>query len=65
MKLNYNVDINKLREDEERKEGKSGLKNKTKLSMQSTVSSALASKLPSAPAQMPSVGTGQGWGKSN
>lgn len=65
MKLNYNVDINKLKEDEEQKEGKSGLKNKTKLSMQSTVSSALASKLPSAPAQMPSVGSAQGWGKSN
>lgn len=61
MKLNYTVDNSVFNKD---KEQDSSLKNKTKLSMQSTVSSALASKLPSAPAQMPSDGGKQGWGAS-
>ena len=60
MKLNYTVNF-----DNKEKEEDKGLKNKTKLSMQSTVSSALASKLPSAPAQMPQAPAAGGWGKSN
>lgn len=61
MKLNYTVDNSVFNKDQEQD---SSLKNRTKLSMQSTVSSALASKLPSAPAQV-SADTGkQGWGAS-
>ena len=60
MKLNYTVNF-----DNKEKEEDKGLKNKTKLSMQSTVSSALASKLPSAPAQIPVSAGVNGWGKSN
>lgn len=61
MKLNYTVDNSVFNKDQEQN---GSLKNKTKLSMQSTVSSALASKLPSAPAQV-SADTGkQGWGAS-
>lgn len=61
MKLNYTVDKSVFNKDQEQD---GSLKNKTKLSMQSTVSSALASKLPSAPAQV-SADTGkQGWGAS-
>ena len=58
MKLDYTVKFDK--DDKE-----PGLKNKTKLSMQSTVSAALASKLPSAPAQVQQPQTAGGWGKSN
>lgn len=59
MKLNYTVNFDKKDEKE------SDIKNKTKLSMQSTVSNALVSKLPSAPAQA-SIPTGTtGWSRSN
>lgn len=58
MILDYTVPkFNKPKEKE--------LKNKTKLSMQSLVSQALASKMPTNPAQMPPVSGQQGWGKSN
>lgn len=61
MKLNYTVDNSVFNKDHEQD---SSLKNKTKLSMQSTVLNALASRLPSAPAQV-SADTGkQGWGAS-
>lgn len=60
MKLDYTVKF-----DKDDKEKESGIKNKTKLSMQSTVSAALASKLPSAPAQVQQPQTAGGWGKSN
>lgn len=60
MKLNYTVNL-----DNKEKEENKGLKNKTKLSMQSTVSAALASKLPSAPAQVQQPQSAGGWGKSN
>ena len=60
MKLNYTVNFGKKDEKES-----DYIKNKTKLSMQSTVSNALASKLPSAPAQA-SIPTGTtGWSRSN
>lgn len=62
-KLNYNVSIPKV---EDKPEEEKKLKNKTKLSMQSTVMSALASTQPSgpgAPTQQPAQNTG--WGKSN
>ena len=42
MKLNYNVDLNK-----DKKEDNDTIKNETKLSMQNNVLSALASKIPS------------------
>lgn len=58
MKLNYTVNIDNKEKDD-------GIKNKTKLSMQSTVSAALASKLPSAPAQVTQPAAAGGWGKSN
>ena len=61
MKLNYTVDNSVFEKD--KKEGFQP-KNKTKLSMQSTVLNALASRLPSAPAQVPSDGGKQGWGAS-
>lgn len=62
MKLNYSVDSSAF----EKKEGEqdNSVKNRTKLSIQSTVSSALASKLPSAPAQMPAQPGNSGWGAS-
>lgn len=60
MKLNYTVNFDKKDEKES-----DSIKNKTKLSMQSTVSNALVSKLPSAPAQA-SIPTGTtGWSRSN
>lgn len=60
MKLNYTVNINKKNNEDD------GLKNRTKLSMQSTVSSALASKLPSnAVPPMNNGGKNKGWGKNN
>lgn len=61
MKLNYTVDNSVFNKD---KDQDYSLKNKTKLSMQSTVSGALASKLPSAPAQMPAQAGNSGWGAS-
>jgi hypothetical protein len=58
-KLNYNVDINNLKENER------DIKDSTKLSMQSTVSSALASKMPMGPAQpAPVQANSSGWGVS-
>ena len=59
MKLNYTVNFDKKDEKE------SDIKNKTKLSMQSTVSNALASKLPSAPAQASIPTETKGWSRSN
>lgn len=61
MKLNYTVDNSVFEKD--KKEGFQP-KNKTKLSMQSTVLNALASRLPSSPAQMPADTGKQGWGAS-
>lgn len=57
MKLNYTVNFDKKESD--------SIKNKTKLSMQSTVSNALASKLPSAPAQASIPTETTGWSRSN
>ena len=58
-KLNYNVDTKNLKENEH------DIKDSTKLSMQSTVSSALASKMPmgQAPVQAAPVNS-SGWGAS-
>lgn len=57
MKLDYTV--KKFAKPEK------GLKNKTKLSMQSMVTSALLSKLPSAPAQAVSpVSNSNGWNRN-
>lgn len=63
MKLNYRPQINN-------KDTHSELRNETKLSMQSLVSQALASKMPTAPASAasaasPSPSSNTGWGKSN
>lgn len=62
MKLNYTVNFDKKDEKDS-----DSIKNKTKLSMQSTVSNALASKLPNAPApaqaSIPTETTG--WSRSN
>lgn len=61
MKLNYTVNFDKKDKDKNEE-----LKNRTKLSMQSTVSSVLASKLPSNPVPpMSNGGTNKGWGKNN
>ena len=59
MKLNYNVDLNKGK-----KEDNDTIKNETKLSMQNDVLSALASKMPSANPGMPGQAPKQGWGKT-
>lgn len=63
MKLNYKPQIKQIKNDTH-----SELRNETKLSMQSLVSQALASKMPSAPpggvgAAVSASNTG--WGKSN
>lgn len=65
MKLNYRPQINN-------KDTHSELRNETKLSMQSLVSQALASKMPTAPASAASTASpisspssNTGWGKSN
>lgn len=60
MKLNYTVNFDKKDEKES-----DSIKNKTKLSMQSTVSKALASKLPSAPAQASIPIETKGWSRSH
>lgn len=61
MKLNYTVNFDKKEKDKNEE-----LKNRTKLSMQSTVSSALASKLPSNPVPpIQNGGAKKGWGKNN
>lgn len=62
-KLNYNVNFPKV---EDKPEEEKKLKNKTKLSMQSTVMSALASTQPTGPGTpaQPSA-QNNGWGKSN
>lgn len=60
MKLNYTVNFDKKDEKES-----DSIKNKTKLSMQSTVSNALSSKLPSAPAQASIPTETTGWSRSN
>lgn len=60
MKLNYTVNFDKKDEKES-----DSIKNKTKLSMQSTVSNALASQLPSAPAQASIPTETTGWSRSN
>ena len=60
MKLNYTVNFDKLGKKES-----DSIKNKTKLSMQSTVSKVLASKLPSAPAQASIPTETKGWSRSN
>lgn len=62
MKLNYTVNFDKKDEKES-----DSIKNKTKLSMQSTVSNALASKLPipNAPAQASIPTETTGWSRSN
>lgn len=63
MKLNYKVDTNNI---SNKKEDNFNSKTKTKLSMQSLVHSALASKQPSNPqGQYPQPNTNNGWGKSN
>lgn len=60
MKLNYTINFDKLGKKES-----DSIKNKTKLSMQSTVSNALASRLPSAPAQASIPTETTGWSRSN
>lgn len=60
MKLNYTVNFDKKDEKES-----DSIKNKTKLSIQSTVSKALASKLPNAPAQISTPTETTGWSRSN
>ena len=55
MKLDYTV----------KKFTEPALKNKTKLSMQSTVSAALASKLSSVPAQVQQPMNAAGWSRSS
>lgn len=63
MKLNYRPQINN--NNDKKVESKDNIRNETKLSMQSTVSQALASKMPSAPASpIASPASNQGWGKS-
>lgn len=62
MKLNYTVNFDKKDKD---KNENIELKNRTKLSMQSTVSSALASKLPSNPVPISKTENTKGWGKNN
>ena len=59
MKLNYNVDLNK-----DKKEDNDTIKNETKLSMQNDVLSALASKIPCSNPGMPGQAAKQGWGKT-
>lgn len=63
MKLNYTVNLDKFEKKDEKE--KDSIKNKTKLSMQSTVSNALASRLPSAPAQASIPTENSGWSRSN
>ena len=60
MKLNYTVNFDKKDEKDS-----DSIKNKTKLSMQSTVSKVLASKLSSAPAQASIPTETTGWSRSN
>lgn len=60
MKLNYIVNFDKLGKKES-----DSIKNKTKLSMQSTVLNALVSKLPRAPAQASIPTETTGWSRSN
>lgn len=63
MKLNYRPQINT---NDKKVESKDNIRNETKLSMQSTVSQALASKMPSAPAApIAAPASNTGWGKSN
>lgn len=62
MKLNYRPQIKQINN----KDTHSELRNETKLSMQSLVSQALASKMPTAPASpISSPASNTGWGKSN
>lgn len=60
MKLNYRPQIKQIKNDTQ-----SEIRNETKLSMQSLVSQVLASKMPSAPANVVSPASNTGWGKSN
>lgn len=62
MKLNYRPQINNINN----KDTHSELRNETKLSMQSLVTQALASKMPTAPASpISNPASNTGWGKSN
>lgn len=66
MKLNYRPQINTNDKKVESKDSKDNIRNETKLSMQSTVSQALASKIPSSPASpIVAPASNTGWGKSN
>ena len=66
MKLNYRPQIKQIKNDTH-----SELRNETKLSMQSLVTQALASKMPTAsasaasPSAAASPASNTGWGKSN
>lgn len=62
-KLNYRVQVPVEHKKDEKKDD--SIKNKTKLSIQSTVSNVLASKLPSAPAQASIPTENSGWSRSN
>ena len=65
MKLNYRPQIKQIKQINN-KDTHSELRNETKLSMQSLVSQALASKMPTAPASpISSPASSTGWGKSN
>lgn len=65
MKLNYNVDKDKIKKPaDEKSENGFEPKNKTKLSMQSTVMGALSSKQPTGGGGM-SMPVQNGWGASN
>lgn len=61
MKLNYDVE-NKIKKEES---AEWTPKNNTKISMQATVNEALASKLPTAPANPQLASTNKGWGSTN
>ena len=64
MKLNYRPQIKHIKQI--KNDTHSELRNETKLSMQSLVSQALASKMPTAPASsISSPASNTGWGKSN
>lgn len=60
MILNYNVDVSKLLPEK-----KQDIKTSTKLSMQSTVTNALASKLPQNPVQPMQQNPQTGWGRNS
>lgn len=64
MKLNYRPQIKQIKQI--KNDTHSELRNETKLSMQSLVSQALASKMPTAPAggAISSPASNTGWGKS-